>query len=317
MRIGTISFSDFTRAGFIGRHQNTRNRWAPGAVALLLCALACSTPGASGGGKSGGEIVVRNAAELLSNIGSNRVLMLRGGDYVLPQAAPGGHAHVRASKVFDGFEIVVAGVTNLTIKGAPGSRPRLLARPRYANVLRFENARGVRIENLVAGHSPDPGSCVGGVFLFDSASDIRLRQVDLFGSGTEGLTLENVQDLRLEDSRIRECTYGIMTIRDSRDIVFVNSRFTGNKEYDLINITGSRNVLFDRVRITDNRTGLQSFSNYALFRLRHSTEVRLRDSMLRDNTALYFQVHEGSPLERSGSDLEANRFQRGIDLRIK
>lgn len=300
------------------------------ALWLLATTIQCASP-ARPAPPAERVIRVTNAAEFLSQIGSDRVLELAAGDYLLPEKAPAAaSAHVRFEKVFDGHQIVLSDLHNLTIKAAasPGAisaleadaagpaRPRLLARPRYANVLTFENTRDLRIMNLVAGHQQE-GYCTGGVLVFRGSRRIRIEGSELFGSGTEGLTLDDVSDLEFRDSLIRDCSYGILTMRRARKILFAGARFRGNREFDLINIADSDSVVFDRVKIERNRTGLESYARNALFHLTDSDGIVLRDSSLAENRTLYFQKYRGQALKIERTELDRSQFKRGLELELK
>ena len=121
---------------------------------------------------------------------------------------------IRWDPEFDGKTITIRNVKNLKIVGRHGMfpPPRILARPRYAYVLNFEECNNIKLENLILGHSPNPGHCTSGVIGATNCANLTLDHCDLFGCGTEGLTLTNVQDMTFHNSTIRDCTYGIMTI---------------------------------------------------------------------------------------------------------
>ena len=55
----------------------------------------------------------------------------------------------------------------MTITGKTGKNANTLsATPRYAQVLSFDRCSNIAVENLTAGHTKEPGYCVGGVLLF-------------------------------------------------------------------------------------------------------------------------------------------------------
>jgi polygalacturonase len=157
---------------------------------------------------------------------------------------------VRWAKVFDGHELIVHNVAGLKLIGA-GKATQLLAKPRYANVLTFDGCTDIALENLVLGHTP-AGYCEGGVVRMSKCRAITINKCDLFGCGIEGLTLSDVAGLRFSHSTIRDCTYGIMTVSGSSDILMSDSRFIRNKEFGGFAFSDSRNIRLERCAINNN-----------------------------------------------------------------
>jgi len=185
--------------------------------------------------------------------------------------------------VFDGYEIIINNVSNFTIKAEEGAEVKLLVDPRYAYVLSFNNCKNINISGVIAGHYPEKGSCTGGVFKFTDCSDIQIDKSDLFGCGTEGLTLTNVNNLQFNNSTIRECSYGIMTVIDSKNIAFNNSTFKQNEEYNLINIVNS-DIKMDKCIINNNRTVSDWDNGMYLFSLDLYSKAIISNSTIKDNS---------------------------------
>ncbi|MCP4375703.1 MAG: hypothetical protein GY794_05950 [bacterium] len=196
-------------------------------------------------------IYVKTAEELVLAIGSDRTIKLRPGVYDLSSVAQKQTEFVRWAKVHDGYELIVRNVKGLKLIG-PRKSPEILAKPRYANVLRFDNCKDITLENLVLGHTPE-GYCEGGVLAINKSTGVTINKCDLFGCGIEGLTLSGVVGLKFNQSTIRDCTYGIMTVTKSRDLAFNGSRFIRNREFSGFSFSDSRNVRFKQCVIKDNR----------------------------------------------------------------
>ena len=145
----------------------------------------------------------------------------------------------------DGYELILAGYQNLTIKTGiyAGSRALMRIRPRYAYVLTFVSCSNICLEGLVMGHT-DEGYCDGGVVCFRNSHDIVIRNCDLYGCGTEGIGCMNVERLVMENSKIRDCTYQIMTLRESREIQFKRCFFFRNREYSLLDLFTCQDIQF-------------------------------------------------------------------------
>jgi hypothetical protein len=211
--------------------------------------------------KTGTTIKVSNAREFLEALGSDRVIEMAPGVYVLSDWDPyydgkEGTASlpsdVRWDGETDGGELRLNGISKLTIRGSDRENVRIVVHPRYSYVLKFENCEDIAIENLQAGHS-EGGFCSGGVFAFADSSRISITGVGMYGCGTEGLGLYGVSDMTVTDSSIFECTYAIMTVSGGSNIAFEKCVFRDNKEYWLVNVDRTRNISFADCDFTGNQ----------------------------------------------------------------
>ena len=219
------------------------------AVLLAGCTMAA--------GAEVQTIAVSNALEFLKALGSDRIIeMDYTGDYNLSglhnaaQLAEG----VSWSSVYDGTELVLSGIKNLTIRGGgeEGAKAHIIVDPRYAFVMKFENCSDIVLDEIKAGHS-EGGYCEGGVFSFADSSRITLNWVTMYGCGTEGLALSNVSGMKVTDSSIYDCTYYIMSVSEGENIAFNDCMFMDNKQFTLVNVTGTKNMTFTKCAFNDNQ----------------------------------------------------------------
>lgn len=204
-------------------------------------------------------ITVKTVEELFEAIGPNRIIQLQPGTYRLdeltdlnlvnPYAAM---QTERDEQSLDGAELVIQDVENLTITGLGESQVEIFTKYQLANVLTFENAKNIIITNIRAGHSPSQGGCYGGVITFRDSENISIRNSSFFGCGINGLELCNVKNVLLDDSVIEDCSFHIMCLSNSEDIIFQNSKFINNRGTTLLNISGCRDVVFDGCELSDN-----------------------------------------------------------------
>ena len=220
---------------------------------------------------------VSSVEEFVQAIGPDRRIEIAPGEYVLSDAKDRRMDFVRWDPNFDGNTLTIRKVKNLTIVGLGGEPVRLVVRPSYVFVLNFDNCHGIELFNLTMGHAPEKGYCQSGVVGFVSCSDVRVRKCDLFGSGTEGLTLKSVSGLTFEDSTIRECSYGIMTIKGSERLAFVRSRFANNKEFWGINAHDSKDLEFTECVFEGNQ------AEDSLFQVVSCTNVTVESSTFSNN----------------------------------
>ena len=199
------------------------------------------------------NISVSNAEEFINAIGSNRIIEVSPGDYLLSAIPDRYMDHIRWDPEFDGKTITIRNVENLVIKGSDRSTTQLLVNPRYVFVLNFENCKQITLQGLTLGHSPEKGVCTSGVIGANNCQDFSIDNCDLFGCGTEGLTLENVQSLSFNNSIIRECSYGIMSIKGCKNLLFNKSIFTKNEQYYGINISDTNKAVFNACNFSNNK----------------------------------------------------------------
>lgn len=154
---------------------------------------------------------------------------------------------------FDGMELVIRNVDNLSIIGNPVQRTFLVTDCAYSNVLRFESCSSISLKNLSCGHHTE-GYCTGGVLYFGKCQNISIENCDLWGCGIEGITAYDCQNISCENSIIRDCSYSILTMSHSQGISFKNCAMHDNREYEQINFYSCKNVSFESCAIYSNDT---------------------------------------------------------------
>jgi Right handed beta helix region len=229
------------------------------------------------------EFPVSTVEQFLKAIGSNRTIILEKGNYLLSDFTETEGEHFSFQEHFNGKELVIEGVTNLTIKGSGNHESHLLTEPTYGNVLIFQDASGIRLENLKAGHGENKGECVGGVFSFKRSAGIAVENCMLYGSGTEGITAEDCKGLAVHNSAIYGCTYSICTLMACKKVSFTDCRLYENVEFDMVNVSNSKGVVFTDCKFSKNRAGDPS-TDYSFFNL-NASSVSLDHCTLLDNQA--------------------------------
>ena len=209
------------------------------------------------------EIAVTTLEEFLGAVGAGKTIRLDAEillselvdpeDYTPPKPA---NKALRWEDQFDGYELAIRGVNNLTIKCGPEGK--LVTASRYSFVLSFEQCGGLTLEGLTAGHTQG-GECSGGVLRLDGCKNVRLKDCDLYGCGTEGLMLNDVDGLTMEGGSIYECTNDIMTVESSENIAFSGCTFRDNREYYLVSFGGIKALRFEDC-LFENNEGLTMFN---------------------------------------------------------
>ena len=179
----------------------------------------------------GGEITVKTVDEFLAAIGPDRTIVLDGDSFCLADAAsygnPGtipGTMYYRWEETYDGPQLVIRDVTDLTIRAQEGKAVTLTATPRYADVLCFENCSHVDLAGLTLGHTEGPSECSGAVVEFTVCSEMSLDGCRLYGCGTLGVDASYVVDLHVKDCEIYDCSIGGVVLYSVSDAIFENCR---------------------------------------------------------------------------------------------
>lgn len=256
-------------------------------------------------------VVVDNADQFVDAIGSDRTIQLLGSTIYLSNVSPGKSGiNYRFDEEGDGHELVIFGVSNLKILGLGIKPVKIITKPIYGDVTVFDNCDNITIENVDAGHGPEKGGCTGGVFNFTKCKNITINKSILYGSGMEGITSEDVTNLKCNNTIIRGCTESIMSLSNCNEFEFSNCEFTDNEQFDLVNISNCIGVKFKSCTFSNNSTGTDEDSDYSLFNITQSISVVLKDCIIESNLTSFF-CKKANSIEMSNSKLENNSFKKG------
>ncbi len=200
-------------------------------------------------------VTVSTADELVAAIDSDTKIILKEGVYNLSKVKQEySENNAFWESVFDGNQLIIKGVKNLTLEGEGDASAEIVVEPRYADVFSFRECSNIGIRNIKAGHTPEQGECAGGVLAFERSNDINISKSELYGCGIEGLTLHDTNNLMFVNSAIYNCNSAIMNLYNSKDISFYQSRFYDNEVYfsGIIAIDNC-SLTFDDCDFTNNR----------------------------------------------------------------
>ena len=157
----------------------------------------------------------------------------------------------RWNEEFDGPELIIQNVTNLTIRGSGEERTDkvLSCVPRYADVLTFENCANIYVTHITVGHTQEQSQCSGGVLHFVSSQDILVEDCDLYGCGTLGVDADNSLNIQVINNLIHDCSYGGVQFSRCQNVRVDGNTFRdlGTDEYP-----GSVFRIYDSVNVTCN-----------------------------------------------------------------
>lgn len=231
------------------------------------------------------EVTVSTAEELIRELGSNKRILLEKGVYNLStvKLSDVNNTAIHFDDAYDGPELRLDGVHNLTIQGVDGAQSEIVIEPRYAFVMNFQNCSDISIIDIKAGHT-EGGYCEGGVFSFANSSGIKIDKTFMYGCGTVGLNLEKVSNVAVTNSSIYECTYYIMTVGGSENISFANCIFRNNGEFDLVSVNNTSDFVIDNCEFKEN-TAVSMFGKSAIFAVSLSDNVIVKNTKFIANVA--------------------------------
>ena len=215
------------------------------------------------------EELVDNELNFLKLISSNKKLVL---DFnkILDIASLSNvynNPNIEFRQAHDGQELVIKNVENLEIVGKNINKlTEIITKPEYGFVMVFENCKNISLSNLNLGHGPERGHCTGGVLKFENCENIKIKNSILYGSGTTGIEASKTTNLFCDKININTCTYNILVISECNDVLFSNSTFSNNEQFDLINIGLTINIKFDNCIFENN------FSSDNLFNISNNQQ---------------------------------------------
>lgn len=169
------------------------------------------------------QVTVSTVDEFLAAIAPNTEILLSGELFDLSEAAGYGKQNGEYyfwAEGYDGPELHISNVSNLTIRGTGEDHGENLisSDPRYAYVLMFENCSNIHTVGFTAGHSKEPGYCMGGVLGFRNCQDILVEDCGLFGCGTLGVMGESSKNMQIVNNEIYECSVGGVELSNCDDV---------------------------------------------------------------------------------------------------
>lgn len=252
-------------------------------------------------------IAVESVADLLKNASSRRMVIVKDASFIISDAFPSSSSNIRWHEVNDGKELSIYGVTDFDLRG---DRASILAAPQHAWVLTFDYCHNITLRDLTFGHIEE-GYCQGGVLRFRNCQGIKVKSCDLYGSGTYGLAFEDCTEVEIDETIVRDCSYGILNITDCKAIRFTACSFRNNRQFDLCNFAGETAEIMFKNCVFENNV-----SAGAMFNLKGITgaasNVRVWNSKFSENDCPVFQDESGFFSERK-NEYFGNSWQRVAD----
>ena len=268
----------------------------------LIAAVLLLTAGANLPAQK--QVRVANSRELVRALASDRTVLLAPGQYLVSEIAQVGNPAVSWDKAFDGPELVITGLNNLTLRAQQGAT--LLASPRYAFTLVFVDCRNLALEGLTLGHT-EQGYCAGGVLRLDACEGVRIQGCELFGSGVVGIDALDSSGITIRAATIRDCSDGAFWATRVRNVRLEQVVISGNGSYPLLSLDSAWGVVLASCRIERN-TG-----DWLLQIDGDSGEIALPDSEIRFNDVGSLLYDPSLVPDLSQTRIADNAFDRNLE----
>ena len=200
---------------------------------LLTCVMvlglaACGTPAAPSATEAVPETVtVSNMDEFLAALGSCRTIVMEPGYYCLSDAADYGEETGSVAyeweDTYDGYELTLKEVQELTIIGGGMGKTVLEALPRMAYVLTLMNCNDVTLQGITIGHVEMAEGCEGGVVRLDDCTNVHLEGLGLYGCGTDGVFANDCRNITVNGCHIYDCSANGIVLDECSNVSICNS----------------------------------------------------------------------------------------------
>ena len=233
-------------------------------------------------------VTVSNADEFLAAIAPNTEIVLEPGTYILSEAANYGKSwpeYYAWREVYDGWQLTLTNVENLTIRGSGSVVTIIETDPRYSEVLALENCSNVTLEDFTAGHTRNRGVCGGGVVELTTCQNITMNRLGLYGCGVIGLSTDGCTGITVNGCDIYECSSSAVWLTQSHDVTV-----TGCRIYDI---------------------GGDEYGGYTFFEIANSSGIVIENNQMSDSDLNHLVVTYSSMVELKNNLFSNNRPQSG------
>lgn len=214
-----------------------------------------------------GRISVSTVDDFIAAIAPGAHIILNPGTYDLSTAASYGEGVISDyclwAEVYDGYELIIAGVDDLVIEGSDADTTLIAAVPRYANVLSFEGCKNITVDSLTLGHTEEPGVCSGGVIRLLYANDVVIDDCALYGCGIIGIDANNSDGILVHDTEIYDCSYGAVSFRSCYSVCLDDCDIYSCLGNAVINLSSCDQVGIINCDIYKNNANVMLYSDYS------------------------------------------------------
>lgn len=201
-------------------------------------------------------VTVSSADELLNSIRNNRKIIVKEGKYNFSEVKYDKLNNRYVKQEYGTYEI--NGVNNLCIEAEADADVEFLINVAYDPVLKFVSGRNITLRGITAGHNVEPGYCSGSVLYYNDVNGVDIENCHLYGSGTYGVEADYTYNINVTDTEIYECTYGLISFRNTGMANFKNCVMRDSSELSMINVYDSYDTVFENCEFKNNRAAAES-----------------------------------------------------------
>ena len=268
-----------------------------GVIAIVFVAVCLVTSPARKDAAAAGDteptassdtVTVRNVDELLAAIAPDTVIQLEPGTYNLSGAKgyglPSESPYYAWTEKYDGFELMLQNVKNLTIRGSGKVNTTLECDPRSASVINLKNCENVTLEDFTAGHTLELGQCSSGVIYLQNCTGVGMNRLGIYGCGMIGLQAADSKDISLADSDVYDCSSSAVQLASCEDVSIAGTRIY--------------------------RIGSEEYGGYTYFDISISQNVTVENCEISDSSLMTLAIVHGSTVQMKGNLFSNNRTQQ-------
>ncbi|OFZ15324.1 MAG: hypothetical protein A3D92_21325 [Bacteroidetes bacterium RIFCSPHIGHO2_02_FULL_44_7] len=178
-------------------------------------------------------------------------------------------------------------------------------------VLTLLGCQHIRIENIQLTHSADAsGTIKGGLLKVSQSTDVNVKNCELLGRASVGLTSWRSKDLHIHSTLISACSYGIVDLKDSWTLRFEACIFKENKacQYFWL-MSGCTDVQIQTCEFNDNiKRGNRNCEDSRLFSFARCEMVLFENNSIKGNECDYMGDREVMRIANSTNELKRNKF---------
>ena len=268
-----------------------------GVIAIVFVAVCLVTSPARKDAAAAGDteptsvsdaVSVHNVDELLAAIAPDTVIQLEPGTYNLSGAKgyglPSESPYYAWTEKYDGFELMLQNVKNLTIRGSGKVNTTLEWDPRSASVINLKNCENVTLEDFTAGHTLELGQCSSGVIYLQNCTGTDMNRLGIYGCGMIGLQAADSKDISLADSDVYDCSSSAVQLASCEDVSIAGTRIY--------------------------RIGSEEYGGYTYFDISISQNVTVENCEISDSSLMTLAIVSGSTVQMKGNLFSNNRTQQ-------
>ena len=253
-------------------------------------------------------VKVSSATDLLNSIQNNRKIIVEEGVYNFSNVTRRKIKNDRVRETIGAFE--VQNISNLCIEAEDGAEVQFCIDDPSNPVFSFNGGRNITIRNITVGHTVEPGYCSGSVLYFYSVNGVDVDKCKLYGSGTYGVEAMYTYGVKVTNTEIYECTYGLVSLEQVGDVLFKDCVMRDSGDLSLICTRDAYDVLFEGCEFSGNRAN--AYEEAYFVSSGEYDRVSFKDCSFKDNEFSAFSNYEVT-LENCTSDNNHAGFKELLD----